>query len=67
MEEGGEVLPPPETVNHLVFGCPAYTEAREELLNKIGQDSFNLPDIMSEVKCMKALTTFINRSGQFRT
>jgi ribonuclease HI len=63
---GWQGPPPPETVNHFVFGCPAFTEAREELIDKIGLDHFNFPDIMSEVTRMKALTTFINRSGRFR-
>ena len=64
---GGEGPPPPETINHFIFGCPAFTEAREELTDKIGLDYFNFPDIMSEVNRMKALTTFINRSGRFST
>jgi hypothetical protein len=33
---GREGPPPPETVNHFIFSCPAYTEAREELIDKIG-------------------------------
>jgi hypothetical protein len=55
-----------ETVNHFVFDCEAHAEAREELVNKIGQAHFRFPDIMSNVNRMKALTTYINRSERFR-
>jgi ribonuclease HI len=63
---GGREGPAPETVNHFIFDCPAYVEERRELIRKIGRDHFHLPDIMSEVTRMKALTTFINRTGRLR-
>ena len=63
---GGWEGPTPETINHFIFDCPAYAEARRELTRKIGRDHFNLPDLMSTVTRLKALTTFINRTGRFR-
>jgi hypothetical protein len=62
-EEG---LSPPESINHFIFDCQAHTEARNELTDEIGLEQFHLPNIMSDVNRIKALTTFINRSGRFR-
>jgi hypothetical protein len=59
-------LHPPETINHFIFDCPAHNNAREELVAKIGINLFHLSDIMANTNRMKALTTFINRSGRFR-
>jgi ribonuclease HI/endonuclease/exonuclease/phosphatase family metal-dependent hydrolase len=61
-----EAISPVETVNHFIFVCPAHDEARNELIAKIGIDKFHLPSIMSDIDRMKALTTFINRSGRLR-
>jgi hypothetical protein len=61
-----EAISPVETINHFIFACPAHAEARNELIEKIGLDKFHLLSIMSEIDRMKALTTFINRSGRFR-
>lgn len=55
-----------ETINHFIFDCEAHIEAREELIDKIGMIHFNLLDIMADTDHMKALTTFVNRSGRFR-
>ena len=63
--EAADELPPRETINHFIFDCPAHEEAREELVQKIGRNHFNLPDIMAETNSLKALTTFINRTGRF--
>ena len=63
---GGREGPSTETVNHFIFDCPAHDVARRELINKIGRAHLQLQDIMSEVNRMKALTTFINRTGRFR-
>jgi ribonuclease HI len=60
-----EGLSPPETINHYVFECEAYNEARNELIEEIGLDQFHFPNIMSDINRMKALTTFVNRSGRF--
>ena len=61
-----EGLSPPETLNHYIFECEAYTEARNELIEEIGLDQFHFPNIMSDINRMKALTTFVNRSGRFK-
>ena len=55
-----------ETISHFIFDCEAHVEAREELIDKIGMIHLNLLDIMADTERMKALTTFINRSGRFR-
>ena len=55
-----------ETISHFIFDCEAHVEAREELTDKIGMIHLNLLDIMADTDRMKALTTFINRSGRFR-
>jgi hypothetical protein len=57
---------PPETINHYILDCEAYTEARNELKEEIGIDQFHFPNIMSNVDRMKKLITFINRTGRFR-
>ena len=57
---------PPETVQHFVFDCPAYVVARNELTNKIGLNHLNLKDIMADTNRMKALITFINRTGRLQ-
>jgi hypothetical protein len=61
-----EGLSPPETINHFIFECEALVEARHELVEEIGLDQFHFPNIMADVNYMKSLTTFINRSGQFK-
>ena len=58
--------PTKETTNHFIFDCPAHHEARSNLINKIGRTNFNLPEIMSNEKYMKALVTFINRMRRLR-
>ena len=57
---------PAETINHFIFDCTAHNVAREELIEQIGMAHFNLLDIMADTDRMKALTTFINRSGRFK-
>ena len=61
--EGGS---PPESINHFLFDCPAHHEAREILVNKIGRNYFHLAEIMADTDRMKALVTFINRTGRLR-
>ena len=61
-----EGRPYPETVNHFIFDCTAHTAARDELIHKIGRDRFRLADILSNTVRIKALTTYINRTGRFR-
>ena len=39
--------PSQETIHHFIFTCQAYTTARNILKEKIGQEHFNLPNIMS--------------------
>jgi hypothetical protein len=42
-----------------------HTEARNELILKIGRSSFNLRSIMTNVDHMKALATYTNRTKRF--
>ena len=58
---------PPETVHHFFFDCPAHEEARNQLTNKIGINHLTLKDIMADINRMKALTTFINRTGRLQS
>ena len=58
---------PPKPINHFIFDCPAHHEAREDLVNKIGRNQFQLSDIMSDTNRMKALvSTYIIRTGRLR-
>jgi hypothetical protein len=61
-----EGRPYPETINHFIFDCTAHTAARDELIHKIGRNRFRLADILSNTDRIKALTTYINRTGRFR-
>ena len=61
-----EFISYPETINHFIFDCQAHYEARNELINKIGLNYFHLSDIMADTDRLKALTTFINRTGRFK-
>ena len=36
------------------------------IIGKIGMIHFNLTDIMADTDCMKALTTFINRTQRLK-
>ena len=58
--------PPRETINHLIFECPPYEEARNALIAKIEINNFHLPEIMTNADRMKALTTFINRTKRLK-
>ena len=55
-----------ETINHYLFDCPAYHLARQALIAKIGRNQLSLSKIMKNTDRMKALATFINRSGRFK-
>ena len=57
-------IPTRETINHFIFICPAYNQAREELEVSIGENNFQLSRIMSNTDYMKAL--FINGTGKFQ-
>ena len=57
---------PPESINHFIFDCPAHHEAREDLVTKIGRNYFHLAEIMADTDRMKALVTYINRTGRLR-
>ena len=54
-----------ETINHYIFECQAHTEARQDLIAKIGRSRFTIPKIMKNTDYMKALVTYINRTGRF--
>ena len=56
-----------ETVKHFLFECPSYSQDREELVEKIRLDHLNLHDIMANTEYMRALGTFIAKTGRFKT
>jgi len=56
----------PETINHFLFECQAYYEARLALIAKIGRNRFSVSKISKNTDHMKALVTYINRTGRFR-
>ena len=60
-------IPLREMVKHFLSECTAYTDIREELTEKIGINQFHLPIIMNNATNMKALMTYINRTGRFKT
>ena len=55
-----------ETINHVIFECPAYDRERDTMIAKIKQQHFNLFDIMSNTDHMKILATFINSTGRLK-
>jgi ribonuclease HI/exonuclease III len=55
-----------ETVNHYLFECQEYGDARRNLVAKIGRSRFTIPKMMKNTNHMKALVTFINRTGRFK-
>jgi ribonuclease HI len=57
---------PRETVNHFLFICQAYDEARNELIEKIDRRNFSISKMMKSTDRMKALVTFINRTGRLK-
>ena len=57
---------PPETINHFIFECPAHEAARNELADRIGINHFQLSDLMNNTDRIKALVSFVNRSGRLR-
>jgi len=60
------VLQVTETINHFLFDCRAHDEARQSLIAKIGRSHLSLQKIMKNADYMKALVTFINRTGRFK-
>ena len=55
-----------ETINHYLFECAAYEEARNDLANKIGRDNLNLLKIMKNTDHIRKLVSFVNRTGRFK-
>ena len=55
-----------ETVKHFIFECTSYTEEREELTRKIRRRHLNLHDIMINTDRMRALASFIGKTGRFK-
>jgi hypothetical protein len=55
-----------ETVNHFLFECESLEAEREVLVEKTTRSHLNLSDIMASTDYMKALATFVNRSGRFK-
>jgi hypothetical protein len=55
-----------ETIGHFLFDCQAYDEARRDLIAKIGRSHLSLIKIMRNTDYMKALVTYINRTGRFK-
>lgn len=55
-----------ETVTHFIFECPAYHQARQELIETIGRSRFNFVKIMTKTDYLKSLVTYINRTERFK-
>lgn len=55
-----------ETINHFLFECQAHNEARLALIAKIGRSRLSLSKISKNTDHIKALVTYINRTGRFR-
>ena len=60
------INPPPETITHFLFDCPAYAQQRIELATKIGHQHLNLPDIMSNPDHLKALLKYIRKTKRLQ-
>ena len=56
----------PETINHFLFECRAYDEARLALVAKIGRNRLSVSKISKSTDRIKALVTYINQTGRFR-
>jgi hypothetical protein len=54
-----------ETINHFIFECQEYHDARQSLIAKVGRSHFTLPKLMKNADHMKALVTYINRTQRF--
>jgi ribonuclease HI len=65
-EEGDANLQCRETVKHFLFECPSFSQEREELVDKITRSHLNLKDIMLSTDHMRALATFVNRTGRLK-
>jgi ribonuclease HI len=65
-EEGVDVPQRRETVKHFLFECTAFQQDRDILTDKIGRDHLNLRDIMLDTDRMRALASFISRTGRFK-
>ena len=55
-----------ESINHFLFECQTHDEARQELIAKIGRRNFSLKKIMTNTDFLKALVTYVNRTGRLR-
>ena len=55
-----------ETVKHFLFECSSLTAERGELVEKIRMRHLNLRDIMLKTDRMRALASFIGKSGRFK-
>ena len=57
---------PPETINHFLYNCEAYTQQRRILAHAIGAANLPLREIMMETKHMRELVRYITRTGRFK-
>jgi ribonuclease HI len=57
---------PPETIEHFIYNCDAYTMQRRSLIRAVGVANLPLKDIMMETKRMKELARYIIRTGRFK-
>ena len=53
---------PAETIKHFLFECRAYAEQRKRLEKVVGQGNLTAQGVMKDVKCMKALVTYIKNT-----
>ncbi|KAF9480707.1 hypothetical protein BDN70DRAFT_784106, partial [Pholiota conissans] len=56
-----------ETVRHFLFECPEYSAERGQLDHQLGQDSRNMRMLMSSMKHIKAVMTFVGQTHRLRT
>ena len=64
--DGEDNLHCKETVRHFLFECTAFRAEREELVGKISRSHLNLRDIMADTNRMRALATFIRKTGRLK-
>ena len=55
-----------ETLKHYLFECPTYIWERREMDRKLGRDSRNLKELLSNTKGIKTLLKYIGQTGRLR-
>jgi ribonuclease HI len=55
-----------ETIKHFIFECESFSQERDELVKAISMRHFNLHDIMNNTDYMRALASYINKTGRLK-